>query len=102
MNGGAIRRRGPDTDSRQRIIAVAGDLTRVDDVDEFSIGNLMQGADPADGSVYPGDRAFVSRDAITLQVHALDVEVPSAASVQATALAIHLPEGFSSRVLLQD
>ncbi|PTU57862.1 hypothetical protein DBB34_01710 [Sphaerisporangium cinnabarinum] len=102
MNGGAIRRRGPDTDSRQRIIAVTGDLTRVDDVDELSIGNLMQGADPADGSVYPGDRAFVSRDAITLQVHALDVEVPSAASVQATALAIHLPEGFSSRVLLQD
>ncbi|WP_251149782.1 Z1 domain-containing protein [Cellulosimicrobium sp. Marseille-Q4280] len=102
MNGGAIRRRGPDTESRQTIIAVAGNIALVDDTDELSIGNLMQGADPADGSVYPGDRAFVSEDAITLQVHELDVEVPSAASVRATALAIHLPDGFSSRVLLQD
>ncbi|WP_402376734.1 Z1 domain-containing protein [Isoptericola rhizosphaerae] len=102
MNGGVRRRRGPDAESRRQLIAAAGDLTRVEDVDGLAIGNLMQGADPADGSVYPGDRAFVSDEAITVQVHELELEVPSGESLAATAVAIHLPDGLKNRLLLQD
>ncbi|MDO8150203.1 Z1 domain-containing protein [Isoptericola sp. b408] len=101
MNPGQRRRRGPDAESRRLLVAAAGDPMRVDDVDSLAISNLMQGADPADGSVYPGDRAFVSDRTITLQIHELELEVPSGDPLAATAVAIHLPDGLTSRVLLQ-
>ncbi|MFE5339975.1 Z1 domain-containing protein [Isoptericola sp. NPDC056578] len=102
MNGGGRRRRGPDAESRRQLVAAAGDLGRVEDVDDLVIGNLMQGPDPADGSVYPGDRAFANDEAITIQVHELELEVPSGEPLNVTALAIHLPDGLKHRVLLQD
>ena len=51
--------------------------------------------------MYLGDRAFVSDEAITLQIHELELEVPSGEPLAATAVAIHLPGDLKKRVLLQ-
>lgn len=101
MNGGQRRRRGPDEASRLALEAAGGDVSVVDDPDSLSITNLMQGPDPADGTVYPGDRQFASADVITVQIHDLELDVPRGPGVPATAVAIHLPESYAERVILQ-
>ncbi|WP_264028981.1 Z1 domain-containing protein [Cellulosimicrobium sp. SH8] len=101
MDGGATRDRGPAGISRAELEKAGWDLDEIDDVESLEIGNLMQGANPADGSVYPGDRAFWVADAVTVEVHELAVEAGHGTRSRATALAIHVPSTFSDRVILQ-
>lgn len=55
----------------------------------------MQGPDPAGSNRYPGDRAFMSDDRVTVQIHAVRSVAgrPRGAAVGQTmyALAVHLP-----------
>lgn len=101
MNGGAARRRGPSVASRSSMEARAWDLEAVDDVEALEVGNLMQGPDPADGSIYPGDRRFVSSSAVTLQIHEVVLEAGPRPPARVSALALHIPRGFKDRVILQ-
>ncbi|CAM3696160.1 Z1 domain-containing protein [Isoptericola cucumis] len=101
MDGGATRDRGPSALSREVLEDVAWDLDAIDDVESLVVGNLMQGANPADGSVYPGDRAFWADDAVTVEIHELAIEAGHRARSRATALAIHVPKRLGERVILQ-
>jgi hypothetical protein len=102
MNGGGRRTRSADASAEARIAAAGNDLDAVLDLDSLAISGLMQGADPADGSVYPGDRALMSSNAVTIQVHNLVVKSGGSIVGEPTALAIHLPAGVSQRVILQE
>lgn len=101
MNGGVARDRGPSGGARSVLMEAEWDLDRIDDVEALEVGNLMQGADPADGSVYRGDRGFTAQGAVTIQVHELAVEVGSGVRTRATALAVHIPSELTNRVILQ-
>jgi len=101
MDGGATRDRGPSATAREVLEGVAWDLDAIDDIEALEIGNLMQGANPADGSVYPGDRAFCADDAVTVEIHELAVTASLGARSRATALAIHIPSSLGERVILQ-
>lgn len=100
MNSGRPRSRGLHPQSEAALAAVGYQLDMFDDPETLEIANLMQGPDPDNGSVYPGDRGFRSSDAITVQVHRLVTAVgPSRREV--TALAVHLPADVRQRVILQ-
>jgi len=100
MNGGERRQRGPAPDSARELERCGWDPARTADPEALRIANLMQGADPDDGSRYIGDRRFLAKDAVTLQIH--HVAVSSGDSRRAvTALALGLPEGVRERVILQ-
>ena len=101
MNSGATRDRGPSPVSRDVLVRSGWVLEEIDDVEALEIANLMQGPDPADGSTYPGDRQFVSHDAVTLQIHELAVETSPGGRTRATSLAVHLPTVLRDRVILQ-
>lgn len=100
MNSGRRRERGPSPQSAAELASAGYDLENIEDIDVLEIANLMQGPDPADGSVYPGDRHFRSQDAITVQVHRLVISV-GAYRREVSSLAIHLPAGIRQRVILQ-
>jgi hypothetical protein len=101
MNGGLPRSRGVTPESRLLLTRAGGRLEDVDDVDVLQVSNLMQGANPADGSVYPGDAAFVSAGMPTVQLHLVDVELGTGEQVRRLAVAIHLPRAARGRLILQ-
>lgn len=96
MNGGRTRSRRLGAES-DRLLAVDATVP----AERLSIGNLMQGAEPADGSIYPGDRHFRSVDTITVQVHQVSTEIPGRAPIVRHALAIHMPAALRDRLILQ-
>ncbi len=99
MNAGRTRERGPSPQSTA-VLAGAGHRIDMVDPDSLEIANLMQGPDPDNGSVYPGDRGFRSADAMTVQVHRLIIPL-GLYRREVTSLAIHLPAGVRQRVILQ-
>jgi Z1 domain. len=101
MNGGRTRTRGPSVESRKVLERTGWDRDALEDLEALEVGNLMQGPDPADGSRYPGDRAFSSSVAVTVQVHELSLEAGPGRYVPATAVAVHVPEALGDRVILQ-
>ncbi|MBO3087753.1 Z1 domain-containing protein [Cellulomonas dongxiuzhuiae] len=101
MNGGEPRSRGLTPTSRALLDESGGSIEDVDDLEALQVNNLMQGANPADGSVYLGDAAFVTNDVPTIQVHVVDIDLGAGAPVRRLAVAIFLPKGVGGRLILQ-
>ena len=96
MNGGRVRARGLSAEGERALIE-DGPV----DLDRLRIANLMQGPDPADGSVYLGDRGFRSDEAITIQVHRISTALPGQTDHVRDVLAIHMPSSLRDRLILQ-
>lgn len=87
-----------DPDSRAVVIQMAPDKRRERAISPDGEVKLFQGASSAKGDKYPGDAKVFDGQAVTVQIHRVDIK---GGSPNVPALAVHLPEPLGRDLYIQ-